>query len=813
MSDGVYALQRRVDAALGAGRDTPPDRAGTTVLLVGAGSADAADNAEVARTARLLWEGRGLRGRGDRLPRHGGTGRARGPGALRSARRPAHRPPDLPVGGARGAGAGRAAGGRLGRGTPRRRGTARAPRRRRAHAAGAVHRHRHRADGYRRWRPLPSAPRRRRIHATPAPPPRGRRRTHATGAATRRATPRARPGAPRRRARSGTPRAWSTSPSTSAPAPRRRGCADRLAASLDGLAALPGRPAPRAGRVAARHGRAGGARCCSRRAPPRRSCCSPARCRRPAARWWCTRSSPSRRRRCGTPGTRCDRVLLRAADGFRLDPAAVPDDADLVVSATRPTRPRCCTRPPPLAALARPGPDARRRRGVHGRGARRARESLAARARPARAWWCCAASPRPGAWPGCGSATCSATRELRRRLRRAQPLWAVSTPGAGRRRGLLRARGRSRRRREAAAGLAARPRPPAGPAAPSSATSRSPVPAQRPLRAAAPARRGRRSAPACATSASRCAAATPSRAWAPTGCGSRSATPPPPTASPRPCRRRWRAEPTPAGPSPPRSPGSRRPQDGEADLHEGAVAGGGLPIRIGVRVTDTAGQGAQRRRGRLPRAGGADSAWCRGRTPPHRARTGMASTSTNTAQGHRVDGEDVDAAVQDHGGRIRENLGQTHPDVPSADLRPAALTTDCGLARLNRCTRSASSRRRAGHGPRHRFRGVGHPPAFQTDAVVHARSGRERGLPRRSPGTWRSPGVSSGLLGATRARRERRKSLSSPLSHEPDGALALCKADARRRFPTASMHCFENGPSGGGGSVFKKFPSAVITRR
>lgn len=60
MSDGVYALQRRVDAALGAGRDTPPDRAGTTVLLVGAGSADAADNAEVARTARLLWEAGGF---------------------------------------------------------------------------------------------------------------------------------------------------------------------------------------------------------------------------------------------------------------------------------------------------------------------------------------------------------------------------------------------------------------------------------------------------------------------------------------------------------------------------------------------------------------------------------------------------------------------------------------------------------------------------------------------------------------------------------------------------------------------------------
>ncbi len=55
-------LERRVDAALGGGRRTPPDRAATMVLLVGAGSPEAADNAEVARTARLLWEGRGYAG-------------------------------------------------------------------------------------------------------------------------------------------------------------------------------------------------------------------------------------------------------------------------------------------------------------------------------------------------------------------------------------------------------------------------------------------------------------------------------------------------------------------------------------------------------------------------------------------------------------------------------------------------------------------------------------------------------------------------------------------------------------------------------
>jgi sirohydrochlorin cobaltochelatase len=50
-------LAERVDAALdGAGR------AGTTVLLVGRGSSDPDANAEVAKTTRLLWEGRGYEG-------------------------------------------------------------------------------------------------------------------------------------------------------------------------------------------------------------------------------------------------------------------------------------------------------------------------------------------------------------------------------------------------------------------------------------------------------------------------------------------------------------------------------------------------------------------------------------------------------------------------------------------------------------------------------------------------------------------------------------------------------------------------------
>ncbi|WP_328654089.1 uroporphyrinogen-III C-methyltransferase [Micromonospora sp. NBC_00330] len=61
------ALEQRIDAALaGADRaDTElagTDRAGTWVALVGRGSTDPDANAEVAKVARLLWEGRGYAG-------------------------------------------------------------------------------------------------------------------------------------------------------------------------------------------------------------------------------------------------------------------------------------------------------------------------------------------------------------------------------------------------------------------------------------------------------------------------------------------------------------------------------------------------------------------------------------------------------------------------------------------------------------------------------------------------------------------------------------------------------------------------------
>lgn len=54
-------------------------------------------------------------------------------------------------------------------------------------------------------------------------------------------------------------------------------------------------------------------------------------------------------------GHRVERVVLRPADGFRLDPAAVPEDADLVVVGN-PTNPTSVLHPAGvLAALARPG--------------------------------------------------------------------------------------------------------------------------------------------------------------------------------------------------------------------------------------------------------------------------------------------------------------------------------------------------------------------------------------------------------------------------------------------------------------------------
>ncbi|MFD7923164.1 sirohydrochlorin chelatase [Streptomyces sp. NPDC059740] len=55
-------LERRLDQVLGGTGRSLRERAQTTVLLVGRGSADPDENAEVFRAARLLWEGRGFAG-------------------------------------------------------------------------------------------------------------------------------------------------------------------------------------------------------------------------------------------------------------------------------------------------------------------------------------------------------------------------------------------------------------------------------------------------------------------------------------------------------------------------------------------------------------------------------------------------------------------------------------------------------------------------------------------------------------------------------------------------------------------------------
>lgn len=57
------ALEQRIDAALASPvQADPADRAGTWVALIGRGSTDPDANAEVAKVARLLWEGRGYAG-------------------------------------------------------------------------------------------------------------------------------------------------------------------------------------------------------------------------------------------------------------------------------------------------------------------------------------------------------------------------------------------------------------------------------------------------------------------------------------------------------------------------------------------------------------------------------------------------------------------------------------------------------------------------------------------------------------------------------------------------------------------------------
>ncbi len=125
-------------------------------------------------------------------------------------------------------------------------------------------------------------------------------------------------------------------------------------------------------------------------------------------------------------GHTVDRVLLREADGFRLDPAAVPEDADLVVVGN-PTNPTSVLHPAAaIAGLARPGRtlvvDEAFMDAVPGE-----REALAGRTdvpglvvlRSLTKTWGLA---------GLRIGYVLAPSEIIAELERAQPLWPVSTP-------------------------------------------------------------------------------------------------------------------------------------------------------------------------------------------------------------------------------------------------------------------------------------------------------------------------------------------------------------------------------------------------
>lgn len=125
-------------------------------------------------------------------------------------------------------------------------------------------------------------------------------------------------------------------------------------------------------------------------------------------------------------GHSVDRVLLRASDGFRLDPAAVPEDADLVVIGN-PTNPTSVLHPAAgITRLARPGRtlvvDEAFMDAVPGE-----REALAGRTdvpglvvlRSLTKTWGLA---------GLRIGYALAAPETVTRLERAQPLWPVSTP-------------------------------------------------------------------------------------------------------------------------------------------------------------------------------------------------------------------------------------------------------------------------------------------------------------------------------------------------------------------------------------------------
>ena len=258
------------------------------------------------------------------------------------------------------------------------------------------------------------------------------------------------------------PRSRVTSTWAPASAPRRRRAragpgrprrqrAHRAAAAVAGRPVARGarRPrratpttAPPARALAARHGRPAGGAADRRRGagvhPPRLTALRPRRAVVVHPQFTEPEAALRGGRAPGAPGP------AAAADAFTLDPALVPgrrrpgrrrqpDQPDLGAA---PGRRRC-------AALARPGrvlvvdeafADTRAR-------ASRSRWPAAATC-PAWSW--SAASPRPGAWPGCGSATCSAAPELIARLAAVAAAVAGLHAGAGGRDRLRRAGRRGR---------------------------------------------------------------------------------------------------------------------------------------------------------------------------------------------------------------------------------------------------------------------------------------------------------------------------------------------------------------------------------
>ena len=130
-------------------------------------------------------------------------------------------------------------------------------------------------------------------------------------------------------------------------------------------------------------------------------------------------------------GHTVDRVLLREADGFRLDPALVPVDADLVFVGN-PTNPTSVLHPAAdVAALARPGrvlvvdeafADTTYREGVSGEP-----ESLAGR-RDLPGLIVLRSLTKTWGLAGLRIGYALGPADLLARLATAQPLWAVSTP-------------------------------------------------------------------------------------------------------------------------------------------------------------------------------------------------------------------------------------------------------------------------------------------------------------------------------------------------------------------------------------------------